>query len=108
MAKAVRFFYFTRLSLGNIAFAAEYFHKEKTTAMSQPRLFTDAMWPPTMAQVKSYFAQKGISALEAEHFFLLYQCRGWRTRDGALIRRWKSAAGVWIKGVGCAHSFTHS
>ena len=52
--------------------------------------------PPTIEDVKVYFAQKGLSALEAEHFFILYEARGWRTRNGALVRKWKTVAYRWV------------
>jgi len=64
--------------------------------MRKQQFFTDAMWPPTLEQVKIYFSQKGMNDKEAEHFFQLYQLRQWRTRNGEMIRRWKKAAHCWI------------
>jgi hypothetical protein len=55
--------------------------------------------PPTINEVKAYFLQKGIPELEAEHFFLLHEYRGWRTRKGSPIRNWKTAAYRWILGA---------
>ncbi|MEO8173048.1 MAG: hypothetical protein ABI581_08190 [Sediminibacterium sp.] len=64
--------------------------------MGKQVFFTDAMWPPTMEQVKQYFSQKGMDDQEAEHFFQLYQFRQWRNRKGEMIKRWKNAAHGWI------------
>jgi hypothetical protein len=64
--------------------------------MGKQKFFTDAMWPPTLEQVKSYFSAKGMNDREAEHFFQLYQLRQWRTSKGDLIKRWRNAAHCWI------------
>lgn len=64
--------------------------------MRKQRIFTDAMWPPTLEEVKGYFSARGMNEREAEHFFQLYQLRQWRTAKGKLIQRWKNAACCWI------------
>lgn len=64
--------------------------------MRKQQFFTDAMWPPTLEQVKVYFTSKGMNDREAEHFFQLYQLRQWRTTKGDLVKRWKKAAYWWI------------
>jgi len=64
--------------------------------MGKQQFFTDAMWPPTMEQVKGYFLAKGMNEREAEHFFQLYQLRQWRTKKGKMVKRWKNAANTWI------------
>lgn len=64
--------------------------------MGKKQFFTDAMWPPTLDQVKIYFSQKGMNDKEAEHFYQLYQLRQWRNKKGEMITRWKNAAHGWI------------
>lgn len=58
--------------------------------------FTDAMWPPTAEQVKTYFAAKGMNDREAMDFYALYQLLQWRNRKGKIITSWKKAALRWI------------
>lgn len=64
--------------------------------MRKQLFFTDAMWPPTLDQVKAYFGAKGINDREAQDFFDFYQLRQWRNKKGGLLRSWKNAAGGWI------------
>lgn len=51
---------------------------------------------PSFTEIHAYFSQKGMPALEAHHFYIVHEARGWKTRTGAPIRRWKSAAYRWI------------
>ena len=71
-------------------------------AVQKNKLFTDAMWPPTLEQVKSYFASKGMNEREAEHFFGFYQLMQWRNKKGEILTRWKKAAVIWIQSAGKA------
>lgn len=64
--------------------------------MGKAKLFTDAMWPPTLEQVKIYFSQKGMNEREARDFFELYQLKQWRSKKGTMITAWKKAAHSWI------------
>ncbi|TXJ28983.1 MAG: hypothetical protein E6Q24_04715 [Chitinophagaceae bacterium] len=52
--------------------------------------------PPSLNKVKGYFTQKGQNELEAEHFFMFYQFKQWRSKKGNLITNWKSLASGWI------------
>lgn len=52
--------------------------------------------PPSMDNVKIYFSQKGLNELEAEHFFMFYQFKDWRSKKGTLLTNWKSLAHGWI------------
>ena len=52
--------------------------------------------PPSMEHVKTYFSQKGMNEREAEHFYLFYQMKQWRSSKGNLLTNWKSPAYRWI------------
>lgn len=52
--------------------------------------------PPSLDAVKIYFSQKRMNELEAEHFFLFYQFKQWRSKKGNLLTNWKSLAHGWI------------
>lgn len=52
--------------------------------------------PPTIQEVKIYFAQKGISEQEAEHFFFFYERKLWKSKRGNFFKSWKSIAYRWI------------
>ena len=66
--------------------------------MQNQSLFTSAM-PPTIEAVKIYFSQKGIPDLEAEHFFLFYEKKQWRSKNGNFFKGWKAIAWNWISSV---------
>ncbi|PSL42837.1 hypothetical protein CLV51_11053 [Chitinophaga niastensis] len=52
--------------------------------------------PPKIEAVKAYFLHRGISDLEATHFFLFYDSKNWRSKKGCSIRNWKISAHNWI------------
>jgi len=66
--------------------------------MEKQTLFTCTM-PPGIQDVKIYFSQKGMPDLEAEHFFLFYDRKQWKTKNGHFLKSWKNIAWSWIKGV---------
>ncbi|HVU97767.1 MAG TPA: hypothetical protein VHE34_21230 [Puia sp.] len=55
--------------------------------------------PPQFQEVRNYFTAKGISAREAEDFFLLHEKRHWRSSTGNPLKSWKPAAYKWIAGT---------
>lgn len=62
--------------------------------MNNQKLFTGST--PSMEAVKIYFSQKGMNEQEAEHFFMFYQMKQWRSSKGNLLTNWKSLAHGWI------------
>lgn len=48
--------------------------------------------PPVVSEVKVYFLQRGMTELEAEHFFLFYEKKGWKNGKGQFMHNWKSLA----------------
>ena len=66
--------------------------------MRNETLFTRSM-PPSIEEVKIYFNQKGMPSMEAEHFFLFYEKKQWRSKGGNFLKSWKNIAWNWIKGV---------
>jgi hypothetical protein len=52
--------------------------------------------PPSLETVKIYFSQKGMKELEAEHFYIFYEMKQWRSSKGNLFKNWKSLAHGWI------------
>jgi len=64
--------------------------------MEKKSLFTNTM-PPRIQDVKIYFGQKGMPDLEAEHFFLFYEKKQWKGKNGHSFKRWKNLAWNWIK-----------
>jgi hypothetical protein len=59
--------------------------------MKKPSFFTSTM-PPTIQDVKSYFGQKGMPDLEADHFFLFYEKKEWKSKNGNFLKSWKNIA----------------
>ena len=49
--------------------------------MKKQTLFTHTM-PPRIQDVKIYFSQKGMPDVEAEHFFLFYEKKQWKSKNG--------------------------
>lgn len=66
--------------------------------MEKQALFTKIM-PPRIQDVKIYFSQKGISDLEAEHFFLYYEKKQWKRKNGISLKSWKNNAWNWTKEI---------
>ena len=66
--------------------------------MQQQALFTNTM-PPSIQDVKIYFSQKGMTDLEAEHFFLFYEKKQWKSKNGNFFKSWKNIARNWIMSV---------
>jgi hypothetical protein len=66
--------------------------------MLNQALFASKM-PPKIQEVKAYFSQKGMSDLEAEHFFLFYEKKQWKSKNGNSFKNWKNIAWSWIKVV---------
>ncbi len=66
--------------------------------MSQPIQFT-ALIPPRIEDVKIYFSQKGLPACEAETFFLYFEKKQWKNRNGKYLREWKKTAYKWIAAI---------
>ena len=66
--------------------------------MRNEALFTRTM-PPSIEDVKIYFSQKGMPDLEAEHFFLFYEKKQWKSKGGNFQKSWKNIAWNWIKGI---------
>jgi len=66
--------------------------------MRNETLFTRTM-PPSIEEVKIYFSQKGMPDMEAEHFFLFYEKKQWKSKGGNFLKSWKNIAWNWIKGV---------
>jgi hypothetical protein len=64
----------------------------------QKQAFLNGM-PPKIQEVKVYFSQKGIPDLEAEHFFLFYEKKQWKSKSGNSFKSWKNIAWSWIKVV---------
>jgi len=52
--------------------------------------------PPTIEDVKIYFSQKGMPAPEAEQFFLFYEKKQWKSKNGNFLKSWKNVAYYWI------------
>jgi len=63
--------------------------------MQQHSLFT-AIIPPHIEDVKIYFNQKGIPEIEAENFFLFYEKKQWKSKNGNYLKSWKNVAYSWI------------
>lgn len=66
--------------------------------MEKKAIFTNTM-PPRIQEVKIYFSQKGMPELEAEHFFLFYEKKQWKDKNGHVMKSWKNVAWGWVKGV---------
>jgi hypothetical protein len=66
--------------------------------MEKQAVFTKIM-PPRIQDVKIYFSQKGISDLEADHFFLYYEKKQWKNKNGLFLKSWKNCAWNWIKEI---------
>jgi len=66
--------------------------------MENISLFTSTM-PPRIQEVKIYFSQKGMPEMEAEHFFLFYEKKQWKSKNGHFLKSWKKIAWTWIRGV---------
>jgi hypothetical protein len=64
--------------------------------MQELSLFTKSM-PPAIQSVKIYFSQKGMPDQEAEHFFLFYEKKQWKSKRGHYLKNWKNPAWSWIK-----------
>ncbi|MET7000157.1 hypothetical protein [Chitinophaga defluvii] len=57
---------------------------------------TACMPPGSVQEVKDYFLQQGYPLLEATNFFDYYAITGWKTRSGAAVVNWQSAARRWM------------
>lgn len=66
--------------------------------MKQQAFFTSTM-PPSIQDVKIYFTQKGMPDREAEHFFLFYEKKSWKSKSGNFLKSWKNIARNWIMSV---------
>jgi hypothetical protein len=66
--------------------------------MEKKSLFSTIM-PPTIQDVKIYFSQKGMSDQEAEHFFLFYEKKQWKSKKGNFLKGWKNVARSWVMSV---------
>jgi len=54
--------------------------------------------PPTLEDVKAYFAEKGYSDMAAERAFNYYEAAGWHDSTGKPVKSWKQKmVGVWFK-----------
>jgi hypothetical protein len=51
---------------------------------------------PGINEVIIYFSQRGLSIAEADHFFKFYEKRGWKSKKGLFLRKWKNTAYQWI------------
>jgi hypothetical protein len=51
---------------------------------------------PDLIEVKEYFSKKNMNKREAEHFFLFYELKQWKAKNGQLLHNWKALAGKWI------------
>jgi len=66
--------------------------------MDRELVYPKAM-PPTIQEVKAYFSQKGMPDLEANHFFLFYEKRKWKSKNDKPFKGWKNLAWNWIQSV---------
>jgi len=66
--------------------------------MQNELLFTGTM-PPTIQEVKIYFSQKGMPDREADHFFLFYEIKKWKSKKGRPLKSWKNIARNWTMSV---------
>jgi len=66
----------------------------KEQIMKKQKMYTGAT--PSMEAVKCYFSEKGMNEQEAEHFFMFYQMKQWRSSKGNLLTNWKPIAHGWI------------
>jgi hypothetical protein len=51
---------------------------------------------PTLGEVQMYFNQKKMSQAEANHFFLFYELKQWKSKNGNPYTNWKNLAHKWI------------
>jgi len=66
--------------------------------MEKQGLFSPTM-PPTIQDIKIYFSQKGMPDQEADHFFLFYEKKLWKSKKGQPLKSWKNIARSWIMSV---------
>ena len=66
--------------------------------MEKQALFNPNM-PPTIQDVQIYFSQKGMPDKEADHFFLFYEKKLWKSKKGQPLKSWKNIARSWIMSV---------
>jgi hypothetical protein len=66
--------------------------------MQQQIIFNRTI-PPKIEDVKIYFSQRGMPDREAEHFFLFYEKRLWKSKKGRFLKSWKNIAWNWISSV---------
>jgi hypothetical protein len=66
--------------------------------MEKQTLFSPIM-PPAIEDIKVYFSQKGMPDREAEHFFLFYEKKQWKSKRGNFLKSWKNIARNWIMSV---------
>lgn len=55
-----------------------------------------AMIPPALAEVMSYFAEQNSSETEANKFYNYFQSNGWKIGGKAPMRDWQAAARNWL------------
>jgi hypothetical protein len=53
--------------------------------------------PPTIQEVKDYFSQRCMPDLEADHFFLFYEKKEWKSKRSKPFNGWKNLAWNWIR-----------
>lgn len=54
--------------------------------------------PPTLEEVKSYFAENGFTEESAKRAYLYYDTGSWRDSQGKKVKNWKQKMrGVWFK-----------
>jgi hypothetical protein len=54
---------------------------------------------PTLEEVTTYFAAKGVGGDEPDKFYDHYAANGWKQNSGLAIRDWKAAVRNWIRRI---------
>jgi len=72
--------------------------------MNSDFVYTGIM-PPTIQEVKIYFSQKGMPDLEADHFFLFYEKKEWKSKNGQPFKGWKHLAWNWARAFMATHKW---
>lgn len=58
-----------------------------------------AMIPPALTEVVSYFAEQNSSETEANKFYNYFQSNGWKIGGKAPMRDWQAAARNWMLNI---------